>query len=161
MTTIRPMRAESYTAYVEAAIAGYAQDNVAAGRWPEVGALERSRADFESLLPQGLATPEHYLYEIIASPEDQVIGFAWLAIEQKHGAVSAYIYDIEVKPEFRRRGHAMRALQSLESIAAAAGATSIGLNVFASNTQAQALYQRLGYAPTNVNMYKPLVREGA
>ena len=96
------MRAESYTAYVEAAIAGYAQDNVAAGRWPEVGALERSRANFESLLPQGLATPEHYLYEILASPDDQVIGFVWLGIEQKHGAVSAYIYGIEVEPEFRR-----------------------------------------------------------
>ena len=160
MTTIRPMRSESYTAYVEAAIVGYARENVDAGRWPAMGSLERSRADFESLLPQGLATPENHLYEII-SPDDQVVGFLWVAIERKHGAVSAYIYDLEVKPEFRRRGHAMRALQSLESIAAAAGATSIGLNVFAQNAQAQALYRRLGYVPTNVNMYKPLARENA
>jgi ribosomal protein S18 acetylase RimI-like enzyme len=159
VTIIRPMRADSYAAYLEAAIVSYAQDNVEAGRWPEVRAVERSRADFESLLPQGLATPDNHLYEICASLDGEALGFVWLSIEQEHGAVLAYIYDLEIKPEFRRRGHAMRALQAVESIAAAAGATSIGLNVFASNTKAQALYQRLGYVPTTINMYKPLVLE--
>lgn len=151
------MRAERYPAYLEAAIAGYAQENVAAGRWPDVGALERSRADFEALLPQGLATPGNHLYEIRATSDGDALGFVWLAIEHKHGAVSAYIYDLEVMPEFRRQGHAMRALRAVESIAAAAGATSIGLNVFANNREAQALYEKLGYAPTNINMYKSLV----
>ena len=56
---------------------------------------------------------------------------------------------------------AMRALQAVESTAAAAGATSIGLNVFANNKEAQALYQKLGYVPTNLNMYKSLVRKSA
>ena len=156
MTAILPMRAERYTAYVEAAIVTYAQDNIATGRWSEVGALARSRADFESLLPHGLATPDNYLYEILAAENGHVLGFVWLFIEQKHGAVSAYIYDLEIKPEFRRRGHAMRALQALESVALTAGATRIGLNVFANNAEAQALYRKLGYAPTNLNMYKPL-----
>jgi ribosomal protein S18 acetylase RimI-like enzyme len=153
------MRAESYAAYLEAAIASYAQGNISAGRWPEVGALERSRADFELLLPQGLATPDNHLYEILAAEGGQVVGFVWLAIENKHGAASAYIYDLEVKVEFRRRGHAKRALQALESIAKDAGATSIGLNVFANNAGAKAMYQELGYVPTNVNMYKSLGKE--
>ena len=64
MTTLMPMRPERYGPYLEAAIVGYAQDNVSAGRWPEVGALERSREDFPEPLPQGLATLHNFLYEI-------------------------------------------------------------------------------------------------
>ncbi len=156
MTTLLPMRVESFDDYVEAAIVAYAQDNIAAGRWPQVGALERSRAAFESLLPQGLSTPGNFLFEIVGSEGGPVVGFVWIAIEDKYGAVSAYIYDIEIKPEYRRRGHALRALQALEPVAEAAGATDIGLNVFANNAGAQALYRKLGYVPTNFNMRKAL-----
>jgi ribosomal protein S18 acetylase RimI-like enzyme len=139
-----------------AAIVGYAQDNVSAGRWPEVGALERSREDFGSLLPQGLATSDHFLYEILAGAAGPAVGCLWVHIEYKHGAVSAYVYDLEIEPAFRRQGHAVRALQALEAIAAAAGADGIGLNVFADNVGAQALYRKLGYVPTNFNMHKRL-----
>ena len=160
MTTLIPMRPEYYGPYVEAAIISYAHDNVAAGRWLEAGALKRSRADFEKLLPQGLSTPNHFLYEIVADGSGPV-GFAWLSIERKHGAISAFIYDIEIIPEARRQGHATRALEALESSAAAAGATTIALNVFANNHGAQALYQKLGYAPTNFQMRKPLAQGSA
>ena len=60
VTALRPMQAATYPAYLEAAIHGYAQDNVSAGRWPQVGAIERSREDFESLLPHGLDTPDNF-----------------------------------------------------------------------------------------------------
>ena len=156
MTILLPMRPESFPAYVEASIAAYADDNVHAGRWAESGALERSRADFASLLPQGLATPDNFLFEIFEREEGPVVGHAWLALERKHSPVTAYVYNIEIGPAHRRKGHAFRALQALEAKAAAAGATSIGLNVFAFNTGAQALYRKLGYAATNFNMRKPL-----
>jgi ribosomal protein S18 acetylase RimI-like enzyme len=156
MTTLVPMRPERYASYLESAVAGYAQDNVSAGRWPEVGALERSREDFDSLLPQGLATPEHFLYEILADEGGPAVGCVWVHIERKHGATSAYVYDLEVDPAFRRQGHAERALRALEAIAVAAGAGGIGLNVFADNVGAQALYRKLGYVATNFNMRKAL-----
>lgn len=156
MTTLRPMRPALFETYVEDSIAGYAQSNVAAGRWPEAGALERARADFAVLLPQGLATPDHFLFEVAADDDGPAVGYAWLAIERKYGAVAAYIYGIEIKAEYRRQGHATKALQALESAAVAQGASSIGLNVFAHNTGAQTLYRQLGYLPTNVNMRKPL-----
>ncbi len=156
MTILLPMRPESYPAYVEASIAAYAEDNVKAGRWAESGAVERSRADFASLLPRGLDTPDNFLFEILEREEGPVVGFAWLALERKHAPPTAYIYDIKIEAPHRRKGHAYRALQALEAKAAAAGATSIGLNVFAFNTGAQALYRKLGYATTNFNMRKPL-----
>lgn len=155
------MRPETYPAYLEAAIAGYAQDNVAAGRWPEVGALERSREDFASLLPAGLDTPDNFLFEILEDEAGPMVGVAWCTIERKHGACFAYIYDLEVQAEHRRRGHALRAVLALESLAAASGADSVGLNVFANNLGARQLYRRLGYVPTNFNMRKSLQKPGA
>lgn len=157
MTILLPMRPGSYAAYVEASIAAYADDNVKAGRWAESGAAERSRADFASLLPQGLATPDNFLFEILERQAGTVVGFAWLALERKHAPVTAYVYNIEIEAAHRRRGHAFRALRALEAMAVAAGATSIGLNVFAFNAGAQALYRKLGYATTNFNMRKRLL----
>ena len=156
MTLLIPMRPGSYPAYLAAAIAGYAQDNVAVGRWPQAGAAERSRADFESLLPLGLATPDNHLFEMLVAEDGPAVGMLWLAIERKHGFTSGFVYDVEVQPAHRRQGHALRAFRALEPIAAALGATSIGLHVFGSNAPAQALYRRLGYGVTGVNMLKLL-----
>ena len=150
------MQADTFPAYLEAAIEGYAQENVSAGRWPPVGAMERSREDFDSLLPLGLDTPENFVLEILDEEAGAVVGYVWYKLERKHGSCAAYVYDLEVKPEHRRKGHAWRALKALELLAAESGATSIGLNVFANNIGAQALYRQLGYSPTNVNMSKPL-----
>lgn len=154
MTTLRSMREATYPAYLEAAVTAFAQDNVAAGRWREVGALERSREDFQSLL--GLNTPNHFLSEVLNDGADPPIGFVWYAIEPVHGSCTAYLYDLELKPEHRRKGHAFRALNLLATGATAAGATSIGLNVFANNAGAQALYRKLGYVATNISMRKVL-----
>jgi ribosomal protein S18 acetylase RimI-like enzyme len=152
------MRADTYPSYLKGAIAGYAEDNITSGRWPQAGAIERSREDFESSLPQGLDTPDNYLFEILDVVDGPIVGYVWYKLERTHGSCAAYVYDLEVKAEHRRKGHALSALQALESMAAASGATSIGLNVFAQNVGAQALYQKLGYAPTNINMRKPLPR---
>lgn len=156
MTALCAMRVETYPAYAEAAVAGYAADNVAAGRWPLGGAVERSRQEFASLLPRGLETPDNLLFEILEDEGGPTVGFVWVALARRHGACTAYVYDLEVLPSHRRLGHAWRALQAVERLAIEAGATTIGLNVFASNVGAQALYRKLGYVPTNVNMVKPL-----
>jgi ribosomal protein S18 acetylase RimI-like enzyme len=161
VTALRPMQADTYRAYLESAVKGYAEENVAAGRWPQVGAIERSRDDFESLLPHGLDTPDNFLFEILADESGPIVGYVWYKVERKHGSCSAYVFDLEVKPEHRRRGHAWRALKALEALAADSGATSISLNVFANNNGAQALYQKLGYVPTNFNMGKSLGSTGA
>ncbi len=83
-------------------------------------------------------------------------GFVWLAIERKDSGVSGFVYDLEIKSEYRRQGHASRALAALEALARAQGATSLGLHVFAFNQAAQTLYHRLGYRVARLNMHKPL-----
>ena len=156
MTVLTPMQPATYAPYLAAAITGYAEDNVAAGRWPEAGASERSRTGFAELLPLGLATPDNYLYEIQGREGGPLVGFVWLALERKPPGVSGFVYDLEIRPEYRRQGHASRALAALEVIARAQGATSLGLHVFAFNEGAQALYRRQGYQSVSLNMLKRL-----
>ncbi len=150
------MRAETFPAYVQAAVAGYAEDNVRCGRWPEQGALDRSLAEFQSLLPQGLATPDNHLFEILAGADGPAVGHLWFAVEDHHGLRSGYVYDVDVDPAHRRQGHARRAFELLEGMAAGFGLARIGLHVFGDNAGAQALYRRLGYTVTGLDMVKAL-----
>jgi ribosomal protein S18 acetylase RimI-like enzyme len=156
MTALVPMRPEQFAPFVEEAIAAYARDNAAAGRWPSDEALARSRAEFDRLLPQGFATPNHFIYEIQDDAGGTTVGFLWFAVVGETGTRSGYVYNVQVKPEFRRRGHARAAFAALERIAAEAGLANIGLHVFGHNPGAQALYASLGYRVTGINMLKPL-----
>ena len=156
MTVLSPMRPEVYPAYVDSAIEGYAEESVASGRWPKEGAVERSRAEFDALLPDGLDTPDNHLFEIKVGDEGPTIGFIWFAIELRHGLRGGYVYDVEIKPEHRRQGHARRAFLALEPLAASLGLPSIGLHVFGHNPGAQALYSQLGYTVTGLIMRKQL-----
>ena len=156
MTTLVPMQEAAFAVYLNAAVIGYAQDNVASGRWPAEGALARSRADFEASLPQGLATPDNFLFEIKRELTGPTVGFIWFAVVEKNGLRSAFVYDVEVQPEFRRQGHARAAFKALEPLVRDLGLPSIGLHVFGHNPGAQALYSSLGYAVTGTNMLKVL-----
>ena len=162
MTVLTPMTATGFAAYLQSSITGYAEENVAAGRWPAEGAQERSRQEFETLLPNGLATPDHHLFEIREGPADDsaVVGFLWFAIEATRGlrsaAGSAFVYDVGIAPAWQRRGHATRAFVALEGLVQSLGVHRIGLHVFGHNSGAQALYARLGYGVTGLNLLKLL-----
>jgi ribosomal protein S18 acetylase RimI-like enzyme len=155
------MHPEVFAEVVQESISEYADDNVAAGRWLRASALERSRNEFGSLLPQGLATPENHWFEIRAGTDGPRVGHLWFALPAQPEPRTAFVYDIAIQPAHRRQGHARRALEALESLAAAMGAVRVGLHVFGFNAPAQALYRSLGYAVTSLNMSKPLHPAGA
>ncbi len=156
LTHLTKMSAAAFSAYLEKAIADYAEENVQSGRWPAEGALERSRNDHQQLLPEGVDTPQNHLFEITRSDDDVSVGVLWLAEDHRYGAHSAFIYDIEVRPEHRRRGHARRALLAAEALVRGWGVTHLGLNVFRQNAAAHALYRQLGFADVSTNMVKKL-----
>ena len=161
MTLLVPMRAEAYAAYKAAEVAAYADEKVRAGMWAEAGALERSLAEIDSLLPQGLETPDHHLFEIVATAGGPTVGHLWFAIEDRSGHRGAYVYDVEVLEPFRRQGHAARALQALEAIVTSMGLARIALHVSGFNTGAQDLYRQLGFEATGISMLKTLGERAA
>jgi ribosomal protein S18 acetylase RimI-like enzyme len=161
VTSLVPIRPEHFSAFAKTANAGYAQDNVLSGRWPSAEAKSRAQAEFEQLLPQGTATPNHYVYEILDEATGDTVGYLWFAVVGAGDVRSAFIYNVTAKQAFRRRGHARAALLWLEQFAKVQGLASVRLNVFAHNPNAQALYRALGYEATSMNMRKALHVNGA
>ena len=156
MTLLVPMHAETYAAYKAAEVAAYADEKVKAGMWAKEGALERSLAEIESLLPLGLETPDHYLFEMVAAKGGPTVGYLWFAVEERSGHRGAYVYDVEVLEPHRRQGHAGRAFQALEAIVRSMGLARIALHVSGYNTGAQDLYRQLGFEATGISMLKTL-----
>lgn len=154
--TLRPMTDQAYQRFWRESVADYAQEKVTAGQWLADTAAEQSAAEFAGLLPQGLATPDHHLFEIVDATSGQAVGHLWFAIETRQGVRMAYVYDLAVQPEHQRRGHASRAFRAMEERVRALNVWRIDLHVFGHNPGAQALYASLGYRVTSVTMAKSL-----
>jgi ribosomal protein S18 acetylase RimI-like enzyme len=157
-SAIRPMTDADYATWLAHVVPAYAEDKVASGDWSASESLAKSQADYEFLLPQGRATPGHFLFSIVGEAGEP-IGTIWFAIKEEGGKRIAYVYDIEVEPAHRRQGHARWALLAIEEQARLLGLAGVGLHVFGFNKGAQALYAQLGFEPTHINLYKTL--EGA
>ena len=120
----------------------YAADKVASGQWSEEESLRLSKKEYEELLPQGLTTPDNFLYTIEDSDSNPV-GVLWFAVKTRFNSRVAYVYDVEVWSHHRRKGHAYRAFCALEQEVKRLGLSGIALHVFGHNAEAQALYAKL------------------
>lgn len=153
---LSPMRESEFAVFRSESTSGYAESNVESANWEEKGALERAHAQFDRLLPQGLHTPHHQLYEIRESSLDETVGYLWFHLSGQGALREGYLYDIRIKHRFRGRGYAKGALDRVDELAIAAGLPQVRLHVFAFNTSAQALYRSHGYWITGLNMLKRL-----
>ena len=160
MTVLVPMPPDGFAAFSEECIADYASDNALSGRWLATDTLERSRAEFSRLLPHGIATPNHFFFEVRDEALGASVGFVWFAIRAYAGTRSGYVYNIKIRPASRGRGHAKAALDLIAEFSRAQGLAAIALHVFSFNTAAQALYRAAGYGVTGFNMQKLLQSDG-
>ena len=156
MTVLAPMTEPAFAAYLEFAIPDFAKDKVESGQWTPEDALELSRQGYAELLPHGLATPDNFLFTVHDGLSPSGIGMLWFAAQQRGTQRVAFVYDVAIYPEHQRKGHAINAFAALEVEVQKRGLTGIALHVFGQNTGAQALYRKLGFLTTNVNMFKPV-----
>lgn len=154
MSKLVPMTQTEYEAFFEHLVEEYAKDNVRAGYWHESEALEKSRKETEGLMPQGLHTANTYLYTVYDG--DQAVGVIWMRANVDRPIKNGFIFDLEIKEEFRGKGYGKQAMLLIEEKARELGLKSINLHVFASNTVARNLYESIGYQPVSMNMAKQL-----
>lgn len=159
-TALKEMTDEEYEDYVAHSIPNHARNKINSGEWPEETAEQQARDSFAELLPQGLATPGNYLFQIFDEWDEVPVGVIWIAERDRAGQKAAYIYDVFIKPEYQGKGHGSRAIKAVEEKALNMGLPGIGLHVFGHNDGARRLYEKLGYEPVNIFMYKQLVRSG-
>jgi ribosomal protein S18 acetylase RimI-like enzyme len=115
------------------------------------------RAQHAALLPDGPRTPGHRFFRIVSTGSGETVGHVWLHVDA--GAAKAFVYDITIEPAHRRRRFATGALTWVESIARDAGCATLGLNVFADNPGAMALYHILGFQTVSSHLNK-VIRDG-
>lgn len=121
--------------------------------YPEHEAKERADKAINRRLPADGLPPDNSI--LIAKWNDTVLGVIWLGPEQDR-ALSGWIYDLYVQPQYRRRGIARDLLQRGSEVSAASGNRRLGLNVLATNWQARRLYESEGYSDVCVDMAKHL-----
>lgn len=156
MVTLTPMEQADLDVYLEHVVPDYAQGHVDAGNWDAEGAVERSQKEFDDLLPQGVKSPNQYLYSIYEDSVGSNIGIIWFAVRDEPTGKIAFIYDFELKPEFRGKGYGADALRTIEPKVQELGLRKISLHVFGKNKVAWHLYEKVGYEVTNVLMSKEL-----
>ena len=148
---IRPLRDDEYDAFVERGLAFYVDDMVRAGIDRDV-AQAKADKDLPHLLPDGLATPGHYMYAI--EDEGRFAGYLWLCDRDGELGHSLFVYAVEIDEAFRGRGLGRTAMVFVESEATRLGIAKVALNVFGGNAVARNLYLSLGYTETAVHMEK-------
>jgi len=149
-----PFTEEQYAAWIPGSIADYAAENVKSGRWSAGEARAKAQEELTSLLPQGMATPGHHFFSVVRSSDRAAVGMIWVLTGRAPGR--SFIFNLEIFKPYRRKGYAEQAMRSLEHEVRRMGDSSIGLHVFAHNAPARSLYQKLGYAETNIMMVKRL-----
>ncbi len=151
-----PMTDDEFRSYLAVGVAEYADEHIKAGSWSREEGYEKARQEYDRLLPQGVATPNHYFYSLVDVASEAKVGMIWYHINDSSPDKSAFIYDIRVYEEYRRRGYGSRALALMEEALRAAGVKSVALHVFAHNAGAREMYQKLGFEERDILMRKSL-----
>lgn len=156
MIILVPMTEPEYSEYVAESSSGYAAEKVASGEWTEEESLGLAQEELNTLLPQGLSTKDNYLFTIRKAPDMPVLGILWYAVRKRAGKPVAYIYDIIINPEHQRKGYATAAMRKVEAEVLRRGLSGISLHVFGHNHAARSLYDKMGFTPSNIVMFKPV-----
>jgi len=157
MVGLNLMDPKDFDVFMNQAIDVYAQDNIKSGNWQPDVAHEKSREEFQRLLPDGIQTKDQFLFSILDENSNKKIGVLWVQIKMDSPHRKAFICDFIIDPQYRGQGYGKLALQALDGKLAQMNVESVSLHVFAHNTNAVGLYETMGYLPTNLYMKKTLV----
>ncbi|WP_429676965.1 GNAT family N-acetyltransferase [Bacillus pumilus] len=154
LVTLQPMSQTDYDVLMEKAIQRYAEEKVLAGTWEKEESLANAEEQFDRLLPEGLQTEHHELWNFLNGEE--AIGWVWLCYDPHHPQQEGFIYNFILFEAYRGKGFAKQAIAALEEQAKSLGVQKLSLHVFAHNQIARSLYEKTGFEETGIYMSKPL-----
>lgn len=157
MVSLNLMNPKDFDVFLNQAIDVYAQDNIKSGNWQPDTALEKSREEFQQLLPDGIQTKNQFLFTILDETSNNKIGVLWVQIKMDSPHRKAFICDFIIDPQYRGQGYGKQTLKALDEKLTQMKVESVSLHVFAHNTNAIGLYETMGFLPTNIYMKKTLV----
>jgi ribosomal protein S18 acetylase RimI-like enzyme len=150
------MTDEYFAAYVERSIPSYAAEHVKAGNWTEAEALDKARASFDELLPMGVATQDNFLYTVEETQSGETVGLIWFRVDRSKIEPEAFVYDLLICADFRRRGYGRAAMEAMIGELRGLGVHRVALHVFGHNSGAIDFYRSLGFETADLVMAKRL-----
>ncbi len=156
MVTLQPMTEDEYNVYIPHLREGYAAERAQAEDLPLDEERKAADEQIAGLLPQGLRTPDHFLWRLVAEDGARV-GVLWVHVRPVERR--AFIYDIELDAAQRGKGYGEAAMRALEERLRSGGITHIGLSVFGHNAVARALYDKMGYRVAATYMLKRIASD--
>ena len=154
MIMLLPVSPSEFDRYLRNSIRDFAAEKVRAGSWKAKEASKLARETFNRLLPDGLDTENQHLYSIKDTENGKQVGFIWVGVKDRSPVPGAWIWDISIFEEHRRKGYATEALHALERVLSSMGEERVSLHVFGHNTPALALYEKYGFSITDISMTK-------
>ncbi len=146
----RAMTEAEFPAWREEEVVGYAEEIAVSRALSPEDALAQANAEFDELLPDGLATAQHSIWVLETGdepPGQPYSAMIWLRHHLQAGR--AFVFGVSVVPERRGRGLGRAVMRLGERAVLAAGDSVLALNVFGPNTTAINLYTSLGYQVTD------------
>ncbi|MBK5414301.1 GNAT family N-acetyltransferase [Pseudomonas sp. TH31] len=153
--SLAPMTAAAYASFKAYSIADFAEQMQRTGQWPSDQAPALAAHSFAEVLPEGLLTPGHYLFEIQDLTLGESVGAIWVGVVEEQ-LREGFVFDLVIHESFRRQGYAQLAMLQVEAFFKTLNVSSIALEVYADNVGARRLYDELGYQVTSQSMRKSL-----
>jgi ribosomal protein S18 acetylase RimI-like enzyme len=154
--TLEPMTDEEFAAWLLPSVRALAENNVKCGRWAPEEALEMAKTEYTIMLPNAAATRTQLLYTVRDAASGKHVGSLWISMRRKANRPEAYIEDLIINEDQRRKGYGRATMLAAITRARELGADTVGLHVFGHNPAARELYASLGFAETNIAMSLPL-----
>jgi ribosomal protein S18 acetylase RimI-like enzyme len=106
------------------------------------------RGDAELLRLWGAGAAPQFLVYVAVNTEQQILGIAMAQLREEllSHEPSAHLEVIVVREDAQGQGLGKALIQTIEQAVREQGARSITLHVFAANSHARAVYERLGYS---------------
>lgn len=139
--TLTPMRDKRFEEWKARNILEYAQEVENSTTADHEAALQASLNSFAELLPDGLATPDQILFDVIG-PQGDAVGMLWLA---RRSPTAYFVYDVVIDEAARGRGLGRAAMNAAAAWSRDQAGKVLALNVFGQNHVARSLYLSLGY----------------
>ena len=133
--------------FFEEELANYADEQVRDTGWEPDTAVERARAELGPVLERELAEyadREQRLWTALNSAGEPV-GWLWVTPVEDEPRTSAFLYQITVAANLRRRGYGGAMLSALEDLLTHEGFRELRLNVSPANEPARNMYAASGY----------------
>jgi len=125
---------------------------------PSLNLKKKERSRLMNVMRDSLSDPDKLII-VAAAPDDSPIGMGYLYISRNQGiweqaeeteSKSAFIDDVWVEPDFRNMGIFSAIIRELVEFAELNDVHELFLEYALSNTEAAAVWTRLGFNPTGV-----------